>query len=99
MAITAQLDEVPQRTGIRCHENLRLGRVGEHAAGGLAGELAPERLVRLGFEDLEQLLRQLHVAQMRVSDRVEPKLMQFRIVRDAIGFDILGDRFIDVALT
>src|SRR2546430_4551717 len=47
MPAATQLDEVPQGPGISGDENLGLGRVGQDAAGGLAGELAAQRLVRL----------------------------------------------------
>ena len=43
----ALFEEVPQGAGVGGHEDLGLGGVGQHAAGGLAGGLAAGGAVRL----------------------------------------------------
>ena len=48
--VGAQLDEVAKGAGVGGDEDLGFGGVGEHGAGGLAGELAAEGFVGDVFE-------------------------------------------------
>ena len=64
----SKLNEMPQSSGVGRHKNLRFRRIRQHATGRLAGQLAPQRFVRLILVSLLQPIYEPNVCAVTLLD-------------------------------